>query len=254
MKKLVVLLTILALPCVASAWDYNAEFTIAGHNNPNGVWSYGYLDSTWANFAYHTTTVGPGGDLGGWAGEPRLNDWCTNDPDVLGNNTKNVSMDEIYYESWPGGMYWAPGASNLMTPNLSNPAMKATARFIAPADGVYDISASFKNSVWVKHPAEVKVLVNGVEDEGGQISGFGYASVLLGQAAPDAGSIFDYVKSLQLNADDTVDFSIGWIQDAGLGWYEGSYHQVGFQAVIVPEPFTMALMGLGGLALLRRRR
>lgn len=39
MKKHLVLLMVVALPCVASAWEYKAEFSL--NSNPNGVWSYG---------------------------------------------------------------------------------------------------------------------------------------------------------------------------------------------------------------------
>ena len=134
-----------------------------------------------------------------------------------------------------------------MTPNPNAPSLRTTARFTAPANGLYDADAIFKNSRTDGAQADVKVLVNGAEVDSGQISGFGHNSVTIPYAGPDAGSIHNYASaaSIPLNAGETIDFAIG---------STNLYHQVDFNAVVVPEPITLSLLGLGGLALIRRRR
>ena len=252
MKKLVILLIVsLCWTGVAlgQTYDYNADFKADPCNivNPDGVWSYGYMDAGNTTFTLHSIpmpeTSGP------WAGEPRLSSWHSGaNPDTHGNNSINTSSDEIYYNLWPGGMYWAPNGCNLMSPDATNPTFHAVARFTAPEPDTFVINASFKNSLVQGLPGDVYVLVNGLEVDSAQISGFGFASVELGKEAPDPGSIHDYAASILLDTGDTVDFVVGRGDDLH------AYHQVGFNAVIVPEPITLSLLGLGGLALIRRRR
>ena len=122
---------------------------------------------------------------------------------------------------------------------------KAVARFTAPTDGVYDISASFKNSRNDEAAADVSVWFNGSMFDSKTISGFGFDSVLLGKTAAASAIWAGEYTGIPLSAGDTLDFVVSSAK---------TYHQVGFNAVITPEPFTMALLGLGGMALLRRRR
>jgi hypothetical protein len=63
--------------------------------------------------------------------------------------------------------------------------------------------------------------------------------VNLGQATASGGSINVFIDSLEAASSG-----------ANRTWYDG----VGFEAVAVPEPSSMALLGLGGLALILRRR
>jgi len=149
-----------------------------------------------------------------------------------------MSMDELYYELWPGGMYWAPGASNLMTPDGQVAGVvnyKAVARFTAPLSSTYQVVAYFKNSRTDEAAADVSVRVNGVAIGSKTISGFGYNSTYPVKTAVPA-AIYDYAANLDLQVGDTLDFVVSSSK---------TYHQVGFNAIIEagePLPPTMNLV------------
>jgi hypothetical protein len=129
-KFVVLVLGILASLSYGQVWDYNAQWPIATEPvlsaNPNGVWSYGYLES--GNIAafhiYDRFIPDPyyvNGNHNPWAGEPALNNWSLNGawdgPDKYGNNGINTTPNSLYWPTWPGDMYWAPNQTNMMTPD-----------------------------------------------------------------------------------------------------------------------------------------
>ena len=60
--------------------------------------------------------------------------------------------------------------------------------------------------------------------------------------------------SADLSAFSTILPSPGTSGDIIAGYYDGGAHQVIGQWEVVPEPATLSLLALGGLALIRRRR
>jgi len=234
MKKLFVLLMVLALPCVASAWDLVDDFSIT-NGNPNGVWSYGYYaggaGGTWTLY----DDTGDSGTLINWFVDP-------GDTDAHGNVNLNYTANTFTQPGWTPGMSWRPGQLCVMTPYwFGAPDDNPAVRFTAPATGSYEITANWENRAMSGTPTDVFVLVNGAIHHYDQISGFTEFD------APLAESVSTYVAVLPLTAGDVLDFGVSdVVNDGG--------HQVGLDVVIVPEPVTMALMSLGGLALLRRRR
>ncbi|MBN1393013.1 MAG: PEP-CTERM sorting domain-containing protein [Sedimentisphaerales bacterium] len=60
-----------------------------------------------------------------------------------------------------------------------------------------------------------------------------------------------YMSAFDVTADGTGVITVyGWFD----GGWQGSYHMPISGIVLLPEPTTVALLGLGGLALLRRRK
>jgi hypothetical protein len=235
MKKVLVLLMVLALPCVASAWDAAADFSTT-NGNPNGVWSYGYYDRTTGSNAWIPYNA-PG------AHADILINWTLNgDPDTHGNVNKNITANTFTSPGWVPGMSWRPGQLCVMSPyffgsNDDDPAV----RFTVPATGSYEISANWENRAMDGSPTDVFVLVNGTIHHFDQISGFTEFD------PPLAESVSIYAATLPLKAGDILDFGVSDVVNNG-------GHQVGLSVMIVPEPITIALMGLGSLSLLRRRR
>lgn len=89
----------------------------------------------------------------------------------------------------------------------------------------------------------------GANDASGRVElvGGGYKDAtyraLLGVATATVDGIVVYI-------DDPDNSSPAGALDANRCWYDG----VGFEAAVVPEPATMALLGLGVLGLLRRKK
>ncbi len=238
MKKMLALLMVLALPCVASAWDLVDDFSIS-NGNPNGDWSYGYYaggaSGTWT--LYNGT--GDSGTLRNWFVAP-------SDTDGHGNVNMNYTANTFTQGTWAPGMSWRPGQLCLMAPysaywNPNNYDDDTAARWTAPADGTYTITATWESRVMSGTATDVFVRLNGTGIFADQVSGFTEFD------APLEESVSTYTAVLQLAEGAALDFGVSGVVDDG-------GHQIGLDVVITPEPITMTLMSLGGLALLRRRR
>ena len=254
MKKLMILLIVsLCWTGVASAWDYNAEWSVA--SNPNGVWSYGNVELATGDFFPF--------QVGG--GAPYGESWLDSTydpvggPDPEGVASKNLSGVQQDWYSWAPGQSWRVDQTCLMSPigdHFGGPpigTLGSAGRFTAPAAGLYDGEIIFENRVLGTDelgtnrglPTEVWVNVNGSNVHADQVSGF--------EDDPVANFSTYNFAGLSLAAGDTVDFFVSSDFDDSEPWTGGD-HIVGISAVIVPEPMTLSLLGLGGLALIRRRR
>ncbi len=240
---LILLLTYSSL-LQGQVWDHNANWPIATEpalsSNPNGVWSYGYLES--GNIAafhlYDRFIPDPyyvNGNHNPWANEPALNNWSRSGPwdgpDNYGNNGINTSSSSVYHDEWPGDMYWAPNQTNMMTPggsvDLYN---QPCTRFTAPFAGQFQVYATFINSMYA----------------GNRISGFGYASNLAGSDTPDPDSIYEYSTVLSLEEGETIDFTISRVDESVSLNYNGAFHHVGFNAIISQTAACMSGLYLKG--------
>jgi hypothetical protein len=234
MKKMLALLAVLVLPCVASAWDYNADFSLAG--NPNGVWSYGTFNKTTGEFLSYQNPV---------TSYPNIRWESTGDavggPDRDGCVTKDMG-DGSSHPEWQPGQEWYPNMTGFMSP-ITDRTRGTGARFTAPTAGTYDVNIVFENRVILGYTTEVYVNVNGGNVFSSSVTGF--------KSGEENFATFDSL--IALAAGGTIDFFNGSDQNSSEA-HGGGDHLVGVQAVITPEPFTMALLGLGGMAMLRRRR
>lgn len=218
-------------------WDHNADWPIATEQalsaNPNGVWSYGYLESGDITAFHIYDRFIPNPDP--WAGEPALSNWSLNGewlgPDKYGNNGINTSSGSVYHDDWPGDMYWAAGQTNMMTPDSSVDLYnQSCTRFTAPFAGKFEIHATFINSMYEGNPTHTKIVVNGSQVGAAQIDGFGFTDAGKGLTAY-GNHTWNYSATHTLAKDDTVDFVI---QYAGVG---DGYNQVAFDAEISPVSY-----------------
>lgn len=207
-------------------------------NNPDGVWTYGYLDNgNFVTYAYRNN-----------ADSINVKNWCGNhngaaNPDVQGNINKAFGSASDQW-GWGPGMSWEPGMICVMTANSGGGAWVTTVRFTAPTAGQWSVAIDFENRVM--NGAATNVFVN---RDGGSvftdtISGFLGSS--LGAPAVAGNPTTGYAATLTLNAGDTIDFGV-----SGAGLHQVA---VGAEIAAVPEPMTMALLAVGGVAAVIRRR
>jgi len=233
MKKMLVLVTVMALSLVsmAQAADLAGDFALAA--NPNGEWSYG-----WFNAGVFTlyNGVNSGGDGAGntFSAWVKDSDW-----DTWGNVGKNLGPNPI--DAWAsyrevGQIIYGPSVTGLMN----------TSRWTAPAAGDYQITAVFTGQSTMPTVATVSVLKNQVEEWSAGLDGF--IGTLANNFADGFGNAPSqtYNGTLTLAQGDTLDFTMVTAT--------GNNRAMALDVQIVPEPFTMALLGLGGMSLLRRRR
>ena len=238
MKKMLVLVSVLLLSSAAMAetWDLVDDFSST--TNPSGAWSYGYIDGgVYTNLPEFIAGTEPtGNNFAAWRNSG--GDW-----DSKGNIQKILDGNpfELYTSyRYPGEMACGPSSTGLQT----------TVRWTCPTDGVYPVSLEWVGLSTKAGGTTVgcTFAVNGSVEFSEQLAGF------IGR---DINNYEDrhgawqqtYSGVLTLSAGDVLDMII----DRGAD-QDGGADCTGMNFTVTPEPFTMALLGLGGMALLRRRR
>ena len=135
-----------------------------------------------------------------------------------------------------GGIVTPVGALSLH----ASTTVSATVRFTAPSVGVYDIAGSFSRQQTSTTPYAQRTRVS----YGGASP---YDTTLTGNGAVGSFSFL----GVALSAGQTVDFSTSSLPDfnGGTIWLNATV-----TAKAVPEPTSMIALGVGALALVRRRR
>lgn len=195
-----------------------------------GNWSLGWVDETGSNFQpytqfYNRSSLPNNTHIGGPV-----------NTDAHGTINVNTGA-ELNMPAWPNGMNWGANSVTMMTddnapatPGVHSPDIKWT----APTAGSYDITSVFTNTSSTGPAIGMAVLVNGVVVSDETVSGY------LNTISYDA-------SALSLSAGDTVEF---------VAHSTATYALLGadINIVPVPEPATMLLLSIGGVAGLIRRR
>lgn len=224
---------LLCLTACASAGAFDVNTDMGFGANPNGVWSCGYVVG--GDTALYNVPLFLTGDTTG------LNVWSKDgETDPYGNIAKNTNAYDLGNQTWPNGMRWFAGKTHMMTPSGGAAGGRVTAiRFTAPEAGLYDIDVDFLKASTGEISTDLQVLVGGTSVMSKRVN------------SADPAAAYDGL-SVQLSAGSTVDLLA--IPVAGSGDWDGGFSITQVDAVItqVPEPITLSLLALGGLALRRK--
>jgi hypothetical protein len=222
MKRIAVLATL----CVGSAalavepvtYDALADFSTT--SNPTGPWAYGHANVLTGVMAIHPNFFTTGGGVQVW-----------NDP--------------AFHNSGAPSMWRSSDATSLgFHPGQMETDSYSLIRFTVPTDGRADITASFLALDPANYNKDVFVFHNGAELFRANVNGSTAADPIPGNAASAA-------LTEAVSAGDYLYVGVGRGPDNN--YYDAT--GVSFNIVLsVPEPASLSLLGLGGLALLRRRR
>jgi len=207
--------------CLADVFDVAADFSAT--SNPNGPWCYGW-SSTMTSELHVYPQSGNSSGIDFW-----------NDPSNVSLGAPSVAHNPNSYEMDFGGYVFTPGAFHLH-PGPSGEYSHAL--WTAPFAGIGDVAATFTGRDRTPTTTDVHVLLNGTSLFDGSINGFGDSSAI------------SYATTVSVGAGDTLDFAVGF----GNGNFFCDNTGVAARIDLIPEPATLALMGLGLGGLLARRR
>ena len=227
-RELIVIWTAICLApnlCLAAPLTYDVAADFSATNNPNGVWSYGWsstLTSALNVYPDKSNTFLDNSGIDVWADLGHISWGC---PYAGHNGTGNaVSIYGYIYQ--PGQFAFHPGESGEYS----------HARWTAPYTGTFDIAVMFTGIDFLREiTTDVHVLHNDTSLFDGLVNGFGNTS--------------SFSTTVSVSMGDIIDFAVGYGSNQ---YFAGD--TTALSATITPEPATLFLLGLGGLALLRKRR
>jgi hypothetical protein len=231
---LTLILALLAVPALADSYNVVTDYTGA---NPNGVWTYGYIDAT----GFHTSTVHLTNKIFEFTVNG-IDGWTDNNPGSPYNNND-------YYTPVVAMNLGAPvivGSHDLPTNMLilhpGPTGQEAVVQWTAPKTDYYDISSVFEGLNTTGTTTNVSVLANGQNIYTGYVDGY--------QAMDGFGTAGAY-----LHAGDTIAFAVG---DQGAFGFDTTGLQATISTSAIPEPVSGVLLGtlllVSGAVLRFRRR
>lgn len=234
------------------SWNYKSSYSTTDNSLGAGKFASGYLYDAPGYFGTYNRYANDGG----YNGINRWDDSGTagQNTDTRGNAGINTNATATEMNNWgTGGMYFEAGQTTLM-PGTSG--VWAAIRWTAPATGQYVISALFTDQcldAGAGKTTGVRVregAPDGVAYWTSTLSGFVGRAVNNYTDATGTNQSATYSGTLNLTAGQAIDF----IVEAGSTKWLMTGVDITIATAPIPEPASLALLALGSLALLRRRR
>ncbi len=192
-----VLLCLLAR--AATTFDLSADFSL--QNNPNTVWQYGYSETSSLDPAQFRIDKAKGalGPIGFW--HPTVSDPPGPGyyPYVAYNSAKQTQLGS--------SNGWAARAGQVAM-EASNSGQYSLIRFVAPAAGMYKITARFEGIHFSLSSTDVHVLHNAKSLFAAEIEGYGGDPAF--HKVEGANPSASYSGQVELKTNDTVTFACGY--------------------------------------------
>lgn len=213
---------------VVSASNYSVTGDFSATTNPNGAWTYGWLDHLGGVFTQYTVpgSATAGGTIQTWH-DPAV--YYLGTPSVWNNSSASafVSGTVNYSAGWAG---FHPGPENQMS----------DFRFTAVSAGTYALAFDFQGADVDGTSTDVHVYSGGGDLFSASIVGYGDAT-----RKSFSGTVF-------LNAGQTVDIAVGYATNSL--WNDSTAVRGTIAAVPEPETYALMIAGLGLLGFAARRR
>lgn len=221
----------LILTCAAHTQTFNVLGAFSVSSPTSGPWTLGYREGTGGGTAFTTMS------------------WFTNLPSYVDGGLSRWTIadrEPLYFGFYrnfnpflinqgDAAMSVIPANDWMIHPDLLN--YNPVVRFTAPSTGVYQLNYSVARLSLLTGTTSIFVVKNGAILDTAVTSPIGYAY----SARPE--------MFVNLNAGDLLDFEVN-----NNGPFVGDSTGLRGALVLVPEPATVAALGVGALALLRRRR
>jgi len=218
-----VILSLFVFTMQASASTYDATLDFSSTDNPNGVWSYGWVANIGDVFNLDM-------ENGTWtfqgASYPGLDYWARNNinyPIILNNSTsepiavtRSGDPDLVFQ---PGQLVQHPGSDNSYS----------LLRWTAPNTGKFLVDSVFMGIDTIGVSSDVHVVLNGTSIYDGYVNSYGDSSKQ------------HFSDTLTLAAGDTIDFAVG----AGGNGYIADSTATAVSINLVPIPAAIYLLGSG---------
>ncbi len=210
-----------------------------------------------------------------WGDAARFCNWLTNGQQSGGQNASTTE----------DGSYYLNGA--ISDDALMAVARKSNARYVIPTEDEWYKAAYHKNDGATGHywdyPTSTNIVPGNVLPDHGNSANYSVAcqypsigspywmteaGAFQNSASPygtfdQAGNVVEWTETARTDQAVPVIRGGGWNRDIGLhasdrdrlvASYTSNYWDIGFRVVEVPEPVTLSLLALGGLAMMKRRR